>query len=196
VYGSVYVDFNQAPNSAVCRNADRSGAPILGVLSWTIGSSANPQAATQEDWCIEPIVTLDQRATPDYTGHWYSPGDGGWGMEVLSYNGNSASSAVFVLLYYPDQNGLPAWGVAAGTQNNGVANLQLLARTNGYCRTCTPPASQTTSPIGTMTLTFAAPPSNTVAATGTASFVVNYPGGGTFSRSSRPITTISLPPGQ
>ena len=196
VYGTVIVDFNQAANSAACRNADRSAAPILGVLSWTIGLSANPQAATHGDWCIEPIVTLPQHATPDYTGHWYSPGDGGWGMEVLNFNGNSASSSIFVLLYYPDPNGLPTWGVASGSVANGTANLQLLARTNGYCRTCAPPASQTTSQIGTMTLKFTPPPSNTVAATGTATFTVNYPGNGTFNRSNQAITTISLPPGQ
>lgn len=196
VYGNVVVDFNQAANAAVCRNADRSGATMLGVLSWTIGPSADQSSWVHRDWCIEPIVTLAQRATPDYTGHWYAPNDSYWGMEVLNYDGNSASSSIFVLLYYPDQSGLPTWGVAAGTVDNGVANLQLLERTNGYCRTCSPPASQTTSPIGTMKLTFAAPASNTVAATGTATFTVNYPGGGTFSRTNQPITTISLPPGK
>jgi hypothetical protein len=194
VYGTVTVDFNQASSSPVCRNADRSAATILGVMSWAIGPSQ--QSATSADWCIEPLVTLPERATPDYTGHWFAPADGGWGMEFLNFNGNSSSSSLFVLVYYPSSAGLPTWAVASGTLNNGTANLQLLARSNGYCRTCTPPATSETTQIGTMTLNLTPPATQGAAANGTATFTINYPGGGTFSRSNDPITMLSLPPGQ
>jgi hypothetical protein len=189
VYGSVVVDFNQAANSPVCRDVDRSGVALLGVMSWAIGS-------TSEDWCLEPLVGESQRATPDYTGHWYAPADSGWGMEVLNFGGDVLSSTVFVLVYYPSKAGLPTWGVASGTLANGTANLQLLARSNGYCRTCTPPAASETTAIGNLTLKLNPPGTPGAAATGTASFTINYPDGGSFSRSNDAITMLSLPPGQ
>jgi hypothetical protein len=189
IEGSVIVDFNQAANSPVCRDVDRTGAPLLGVMSWHIGNDS-------ADWCMEPLVTPAQHASPDYTGHWFAPLDGGWGMEVLDFNGDINSSTVFVLVYYPDAAGLPAWAVASGALNNGVANLQLLARANGYCRTCAPPAATQTNQLGSMTLHLTPPASNGAAPSGTATFTINYPGGGSFSRTNDAITTLSLPAGQ
>jgi hypothetical protein len=189
VNGQVVVDFNQADKSPVCRDTDRSGVALLGVMTWTIGS-------TTEDWCIEPLIQQGQRSSPDYTGHWFALADGGWGMEILTFDGNASSASIFVLVYYPSKTGLPTWGVASGTLVNGVAQLQLLARANGYCRTCTPPATTETSVIGNMTLTLVPPAIVGNAATGTATFTINYPGGGTFSRSNDQITMLSLPPGQ
>jgi hypothetical protein len=189
--GLVTVDFNQASRSPACRNVDRSDQSMLGVMSWTIGSDSG-------NWCMEPLIPLNRHASPDYNGHWFAPPDSGWGMEVLDYDGNAASSTVFVLVYYPDASGLPTWAVASGTLSNGNANLQVLARTNGYCRTCAPPATTATSPIGTLTLNLTpGPPGPPIGrATGTATFTINYPGGGSFSRSSDPITQLSLPTGQ
>jgi len=188
VTGTVIVDFNEAANSPVCRDVDRSTAPQLGVMSWTIGSdSAN--------WCMEPLITQNRHPNPDFNGHWYSSSDGGWGMEILNYDGNASSSSLFVVLYYPDPNGLPTWAVGGGTLNSGSANIQMLTRTNGYCRTCAPPSTTTTSPIGNLALKLTAP-SGVNHATGTATFALSYPGGGSFSRTNDPITTLSLAPGQ
>ncbi|HSC11559.1 MAG TPA: hypothetical protein VLC97_11350, partial [Rhodanobacteraceae bacterium] len=190
IIGSVVVDFNQASRSPACRNVDRSDQSMLGVMSWTIGNDSG-------NWCVEPLIPLNRHATPDFNGHWYAGlADPNWGMEILNYDGNASSSTVFVLVYYPDANGLPTWAVASGTLSNGNANLQMLARTNGYCRTCTPPSTNATSPIGTLTLSSLTPGPGTVPATGTASFTINYPGGGSFSRSNDPITQLSLPTGQ
>lgn len=193
VYGSVIVDFNQAANSPACRDVDRTGTPLLGVMSWAIGSSAH--TATTGAWCIEPLVLPNQHAAPDFTGHWFSATDGGWGMEILNFNGDASSSSIFVLVYYPDKNGLPTWAVASGTISNFTANLQLLERTNGYCRTCAPPPTSQTSAIGSMTLKFN-PVTAGVTPTGTATYTLNYAGGGSFSRTNDPITMLSLPPGQ
>ncbi len=188
VNGFVVVDFNQASRSPACRNVDRSDQPMLGVMSWTIGNDSG-------NWCMEPLIPPNRHASPDYNGHWFAPLDANWGMEILDYDGNASSSSVFVLVYYPDANGLPTWAVASGTLSNGTANLQALARTNGYCRTCTPPATSATTPIGTLTLNLTPGPAGGKA-TGTASFTINYAGGGSFSRSNDPITQLSLPAGQ
>ena len=185
--GTVTVDFNQASKSPACRDVDRSSQPMLGVMSWRIGSDS-------DNWCMEPLIPLNRHASPDYNGHWYAPPDAGWGMEVLDYDGNASASSLFVLVYYPDANGLPTWAVAAGTLSNGVANLQVGVSTNGYCRTCTPPPTNPTNAIGTMTLNLT-PGSGANRATGTATFTINYPGGGSFSRSNDPITQLSLPTG-
>ena len=117
VDGSVIVDFNQAPNSAACRNADRSKTPMLGVMSWTIGSDSGT-------WCMEPLVSLSQHASPDFNGHWFASSDSGWGMEILDFNGDDgSSSALQVLIYYPDASGLPTWAIGGGTLSNGAVTL-------------------------------------------------------------------------
>ena len=188
VAGTVNVDFNQAANAPACRNADRSNAQRLAVMRWNIGNDSG-------DWCMEPLITETRHATPDYNGHWYAPTDAGWGMELLNFDGNASSSTVFLVIYYPDAAGLPAWALASGTLSNGTANLQVLKRTNGYCRTCAPPASTATSVIGSMSLQLHAG-AGAAAPTGTTTITINYPGGGSFSRTNDPITLISLPTGQ
>jgi hypothetical protein len=188
IVGNVVVDFNQADKAPECRDVDRSANPVLGLMSWTIGNDSG-------DWCMQPLIGAAQHATPDYNGHWYAPSDGGWGMEILNYDGNASSSTLFVLIYYPDATGKPAWALATGTLSNGSANLQVLARTNGYCRTCAPPATTATTPIGNIALQLT-PPAGATRATGSATLTINYPGGGSFSRSNDPITTLSLAPGQ
>ena len=188
VTGTVTVDFNQAAKAPACRNVDRSNASQLAVMNWNIGNDSG-------DWCMEPLITQARHATPDYNGHWYAPTDSGWGMELLNFDGNASSSTVFLVIYYPDAAGLPAWALASGTLSNGSANLQVLKRSNGYCRTCTPPASSDTSVIGSMSLQLHAGV-GTAAPTGKATFTINYPGGGSFSRAGDDITLISLPTGQ
>ena len=188
VTGTVIVDFNQASRSPACRNVDRSDQAMLGVMSWNIGSDS-------DDWCMEPLIPADRHASPDFNGHWYAPTDPNWGMEILDYDGNASSSSLFALIYYPDANGLPTWAVVQDTLHNGTASVPVYARTNGYCRTCVPTGTATTAQIGTMTLNLT-PGTSPNRATGTATFTINYPGGGSFSRSSVPITQLSLPTGQ
>ncbi|MDE1885953.1 MAG: hypothetical protein KGH92_08610 [Xanthomonadaceae bacterium] len=198
-YGSVVVDFNQAANSPVCRNVDRSQAPQLAVMYWVIGTDAtntvNDQSAS---WCMQPIVPLASHATPDYNGHWYAgSADSGWGFELLDVNVGSASPAVFVYMYYPGPNNQPTWAAASGTLVNNSATMQVVQIANGYCRTCTPPAGgvQPGPSIGSMRLTL-----NPITAgqqpTGIATFQLAYPGGGAFTRNNVPIQMLSVPTGR
>ncbi len=146
VIGTVVVDFNQASRSPACRNVDRSDQSMLGVMSWTIGNDS-------DDWCMEPLIPLNRHASPDFNGHWYAPADSSWGMEdprlrrqlelVDRFRARSITRTRTAC-----RRGLsPAARCATATQN-----LQVLARTNGYCRTCTPPATSATAQIGTLTL--------------------------------------------
>jgi hypothetical protein len=188
IVGSVIVDFNQASKSPVCRDVDRSAEATLGVMSWSIGNDSG-------DWCMQALIPQERHASPDFNGHWYAPADGGWGMEILNYDGDAAASSVFVLIYYPAADGKPTWAVAQDSLHNGTATVPVYARANGYCRTCAVPATSETTQIGTLTLNLV-PPSGSTRATGTASFTLNYPGGGSFSRSNDAITTLSVAPGQ
>lgn len=188
VQGSVVVDFNQAANAPVCRNVDRSGAAMLGVMSWSIGSESG-------SWCVEPIVTLAQHAIPDYNGHWYAPTDSGWGFELIDVVDPNGSSKVIVTVYYPGPNNQPTWVTGQAPLSSGATTtFPLYPIGNGYCRSCPTPAggTQPGPMIGSMHLTLdpivsGQPPS------GIASITANYPSGGAFTRNGIPIQMLSLP---
>lgn len=187
VIGSVVVDFNQAEKNPACRDADRSGAAQLAIMSWRIGGDSGA-------WCMQPIVAADAHASPDYNGHWYAPSDSGWGFELLDIDNGTSSPTVVVEFYYPGANGLATWATASGTLNNGSTTLDLQQVTNGYCRTCSPPGAPTGQSIGTMTLHLN-PIVNGTAPTGTATIQANFTGG-SFTRNNIGIQMLSLPTGE
>ena len=187
VSGSVIVDFNQASQSPACRNADRSSAPLLGVMSWRIGGDTG-------QWCMQPLVQLADHASPDFNGHWYAPADGGWGFELLDTKNSSSTPDVNLFVYYPGPNGQPTWATASGKLSNGSASMDLFQISNGYCRTCQPHGLQGTK-VGTISISLQAGVAGG-AATGTVSIATNLPGSGNFTRSNDPITQLSVPNGQ
>ena len=184
VPGSVVVDFNQAQNSSSCRNRDRSGATQLAVMYWSLGNDAG-------FWCVQPIVPNGM--TPN--GMWYAPSDSGWGFELLdvpSTTGGGSSSDT-VVMYLPSATGQPTWLIGSGTAQGLTVTIPLQQTTNGYCRTCTPPAALTAQNVGTMTIVFDGPNPASGVTTGTATISVNYPGGGSFVRNNIRIVMLSLP---
>jgi hypothetical protein len=187
ISGTVIVDFNQADASPACRNVDRSSAAQLAVMSWTIGNDS-------ADWCVEPIVPTSEDATPDYNGVWYAPSDSGWGFELVDIASTTGGTPfVNVLIYLPGPDNLSNWLSGSGNLQGTSVNLQLKQVNNGYCRTCTPPATLTADNVGTMQLTFDPPNPARGYTTGEATISVSYPGGGSFNRSNIPITMLSIP---
>jgi len=196
VAGSIVVDFNQSANAPVCRNVDRNGATQLGVMAWAIGSESGT-------WCVEQLVPTSLHGQPDYTGHWYAgqppTNDGGWGFELLDVpNGTSAGSPLTLIayVYYPGPNGQPTWATASGAYGSGTVTMDLLQVSNGFCRSCTPPAQLSGTKIGSMSLSFDPPNPGRGYTTGTASITANYPGAGGFNRNNIPISMLSVPTGQ
>ena len=178
--GSIVVDFNQAANSPACRNIDRSGAIMLGVMSWSFADS-NGNVTEKGDWCVEPLTTLAQNASPDRGGLYYGgSSDSGWGFSVLDVNRGAAGEQVFSVLYYPDANGKPIWAVANAQPFVNGQTIPLIQNAAGYCRTCTPVA-QNQVQAGTITLNFGT--------TNTATIVANYPGG-SFTRTNVPLVNL------
>jgi hypothetical protein len=186
VAGSVIVDFNQAEASPVCRNVDRTGSAQLAIMSWTIGNDS-------ADWCVEPIVPTSEDATPDYNGIWYEPGDAGWGFELVDIASTTGAPFINVLIYLPGPDNKSNWLSGSGNLQGLSANLQLKQVNNGYCRTCTPPASLTADNVGTMLLTLSTPNPGNGFSTVTATLNVSYPGGGSFIRTNVPVVMLSMP---
>ena len=186
VVGSVVVDFNQASQAPACRNADRSGSALLGVMDWSIGSDV------QKQWCVQPVLGLADHATPDLNGHWYSNTDAGWGFELLDVRDAAGGQpTVVIYAYYPGANGQPTWATASGKLSNKTFSATLQQVANGYCRTCTPPAQLSGTPIGTIALTF---DTSGAKPKGSASITANF-SGGSFSRSGDPIVPLSVSTG-
>jgi len=186
VAGSVVIDFNQASQAPACRNADRSGASLLGVMDWSIGTDV------QQQWCVQPVVTLAEHAAPDLNGHWYSNSDAGWGFELLDVrDAGGGAPTVVVYAYYPGANGQPTWATASGKLANNTFTATLQQVANGYCRTCAPPAQLSGSAVGTITLTF---DTSGAAPHGNASISASFTGG-SFSRNNDPIVPLSVSTG-
>jgi hypothetical protein len=184
--GRIVIDFNQAENSPACRSTyDRSGAPLLGVMSWSFADKNN-NITESGDWCIQPVTTLAQNASPNRGGHYYGgPNDSGWGISVLDIDrgSNGAGDQFVVDFFFGDANGKPTWAVSDAYPFVNGQPMDLLQNAAGYCRTC-PRKPQDVVKIGTMTLNFGTP--NTV------SFNVNLPGGGSFVRNNIPIYNIAV----
>lgn len=181
--GRIVVDFNQAANSPACRNIDRSAAVMLGVMSWSFADTTG-KTIEQGDWCVEPLTTLAQNASPDLGGLYYGgSADSGWGFSVLDVNRGSQGNQVAIDFYYPDANGKPIWAVAGALPFVNGQAIPLMQNASGYCRTCAPTPRNAVQ-IGTITLNFGT--------TNTATIMANYPGGGSFVRTNVPLTNLGI----
>lgn len=185
VPGDIAIDFDQAAKSAACRSATRAGAIALGVMSWSISGIG---AA----WCIEPIIPPNVHPTPDFAGHWAGgAADGGWGIEVLNVADGSGPPTVVAYLYYPDAQGNPRWATASTGDYQAGAAIDLNEVSNGFCRTCPPPAQLQVHKIGTIKLTLSQP-TREEPPSGVNRVDIQIPG--VFTRNNVPISLLSLPP--
>ena len=142
-------------------------------------------------------MTPDTHASPDYNGLWYAgEADTGWGFELLDTKG-SPNPAINILMYLPPASAgaNPTWALAEGALINGSVTMPLQQISNGYCRSCPPPQTQTTTNNGTITLHLT-PGNAGQRPSGTATFNISYPGGGSLSRNNIPIQMFSVPTGQ
>jgi hypothetical protein len=189
VSGQIGFDFS---NVTECRTQDRAGAAVLAKVTWRINSESGV-------WCIEPLAISSQMHTGNNrSGHWYSPGDGGWGFEALTLPGSDAAGRprLILYLYYPTADGNVRWATASTNAYSPGDTLTLLEAVNGYCRTCTPPQSATGRSIGTIRLSLTQA-LREEPASGANSATIQINGGGTvtFSRVDAKLTQLSQPPG-
>ena len=179
--GRLRIDFNQAETSAACANDGRIAAAGVGSLSLV----ANDKDV---NWCIQPLIGQTQRPAQDFTGHWYSPSDSGWGVGIAT--AQAADKVVLLaVLYYPDATGAPRWAYAQSNDFRSGQSIEIFQR-NAYCRTCAPVAPNDIS-AGRMTINLAnveglaGQPNNIT-------FNVDFkgPAGGAFARTSSPLIRL------
>jgi uncharacterized secreted protein with C-terminal beta-propeller domain len=93
----------------------------------------------QGTWALEPFVASGTINEVDLTGHWYDPGNSGWGMTLLD------QGDVFgAVIYAYDASGAPTW--VAGFDRGKGTRVDLF-RTRGTCPWCTYQAPAT-APAG------------------------------------------------
>lgn len=180
--GRLRIDFNRANEGAACTESTRGAEPAAA------GSLSLIARDLPINWCIRELITRDQRPSVDFTGHWYSPSDSGWGMGIASAQ-QGARTVVLVVLYYPDAAGNPRWAYAQANDFRSGQSIDIFQR-NAFCRTCTPSAPNDIR-AGSMTLNLnnvegLANQSNNV------TFSVTFQGGvgGTFTRTNAPLIRL------
>jgi para-nitrobenzyl esterase len=103
-------------------------------------------------WCLEPLLP-QQSSSAAYTaldGHWYLPGDSGWGL-VTHYFATATGTGAFHMLHFHDGSGFPRWALANANVSGFVQPLAFYT-VRGSCFGCA--ASQLSeAPIGTAELT-------------------------------------------
>lgn len=178
------IDFNNttATLNSACNDGTESRGSTLAVATWQLGD-------TQADWCIEPLIRIENQPIPDFGGIWWTGSDDtGWGFSLAF-----ASDTMIATVYYFDAMGQPRWvqGVQSGFSIGQPITLDMQQFT-GYARDAD--ATELTSvSAGSLTLTLN---SNTTFGTnGTMDIDVTYQGteGGTWSRDDTAVSIFSTP---
>jgi hypothetical protein len=184
-YGEVRIDFVQAGNHPACRDGTpgRHANDAAAILSWELGDK-------WRQWCVQPLVGGRDGVEVDFSNQWWDPGDGGWGLSVLSFPG-AGGDGIGLQLYFPDAGGRGRWALVQTDRYVPGQPLPVLYPTAGYCRTCTMPGSQQFEQIGTMSIDLRAPGEGT----STISFDVTWPGpeGGRFVREGAQVVPVGTP---
>jgi len=115
-----------------------------GVDSEVVGSAAltfDDASHARFDWTLEggarsgsePMqvlaISLD-RTLRDYTGTWYDPADGGWGVSFYS-----RGDVRVAVLYFYDADRQPRW--ALGQSDNAMDSVMPMLSFTGFCPDCT-----------------------------------------------------------
>lgn len=78
------------------------------------------------------LLAANAAANPDLTGHYFRPGEGGWGQTYESFVGSAPS--MFILNYIYDSAGQPRWTLAQEPDSN-LGNLNTLSYQT-HCPSC------------------------------------------------------------
>jgi hypothetical protein len=121
--------------------------------------------------CLALAAALPARATSysvDFTDIWWNAAESGWGLNVIQQQ-----ELLFVTLYHYGADNSPRWFVASGLAPVTPQPAGLTRFTGTLYQTAGPyyglgsfnPASVTTTPVGTMTLSFNSPSTGTLSYT-------------------------------
>jgi hypothetical protein len=183
--GKLRLDLLDGPNSAPCTEPGRS-PPAIAMNALFV---ANRDVS---NWCMVPLLDRAFRPSTDFSGHWYAPGDGGWGISVVNARVNN-QNLLNILLYYPDAQGNPRWAFAQTDSFVSGQTLELKQR-KGYCRNCAF-VEPVDTVVGSMILKLNQV-EGTTGGDNEMTFNVNFRGaaGGNFSRSNAKIARLAERP--
>ncbi|UXI67030.1 hypothetical protein [Tahibacter amnicola] len=117
------------------------------IFSWNIRGKAgsNRLVLAARSAC----APLDSLAAP-LSGHWYAPGNPGWGMNV-----QGVGDATVLGAYFYDAEGRPRWAIGTSVDPGSVKSFAM-QQVLGACPSCVY-SSPTVTPIGEWTVDFASP---------------------------------------
>jgi len=90
--------------------------------------------ATPRSWCLEALLPAEPATESVLDGHWYVPGDDGWGLVSYFYPQGSGTET-FQLLYFHDATGAPRWAFAQRKVDSLVQELEF-ATLRPSCPAC------------------------------------------------------------
>lgn len=108
--GRLSIDFNTQSviSSSACQDGI-TGRPesLVALAKWKINQQ-------QGEWCIEPLITEQNKGYPDIGGAWFGgENDSGWGLSLANFK-----SQLVAVVYYYDATGQPRWSI--GQQDNFI----------------------------------------------------------------------------
>jgi hypothetical protein len=183
--GQIRIDFNDAQFHPACAdgNAARRLDGPLAVMSYVIGGESG-------QWCMQPVVIPTQVQT-DVSSIWADPGEAGWGIAMQSFDG-IGGDGLFTILFYPDQQGLPRWGISQAVNFTNGTSIDVM-QVNGYCRSCPMPAEQTSFRVGSLTLNLVSGGAGIAGSRVTVDASFDNAAGGSFRRTQAAILSYSDP---
>jgi hypothetical protein len=101
--GRLRIDFNNqvARNHSACQDGTERNLDQVALAQWRINNE-------QQTWCIQPIVSNENKAEPDFGNAWYAgDNDEGWGISVVHAKNTTQS-----YLFYYDGDGNSRWALA------------------------------------------------------------------------------------
>lgn len=101
--GRLRIDFNNqvARNHSACQDGIERNLNQVALAQWRINNE-------QQTWCIQPIVSNENKAQPDFGNSWYAgDDDAGWGFSIIHARNTTQS-----YLFYYDGDGQSRWALA------------------------------------------------------------------------------------
>ena len=130
--------FSLRRTEACADGLPRPGAEALYRFDFELGGAA-------QSWCLEALLPAAAVAESVLDGHWFVPGDDGWGLVTHHYP-QGGGTETFQVLYFPDASGAPRWAFAQHAVGTLVQDLEFATLRTG-CPGC-PAADASYAVIG------------------------------------------------
>jgi hypothetical protein len=159
--------FNASPWSAITTTQVGTmrlafSSTTAGTVSYDVNGVTVSKSITRQVFSTQPTCTFttgDRSAATNYQDLWWNPSESGWGLNI-AHQGN----ILFATLFTYDANGKGMWLVMSNGNRVGPGMYTgTLYSTTGPVFNASPWTAASSTPVGTMTLSFANGNSGTLA---------------------------------